>query len=49
MLEMADVKQRLEDIDFVVAPTTPDEHDRIIRADLQTFTGVVRLAGLRPK
>ena len=49
VLQMADVKQRLEDIDFVVAPTTPDEHDRILRADLKTFTGVVRLAGLRPK
>jgi tripartite-type tricarboxylate transporter receptor subunit TctC len=49
VLEMADVKQRLENIEFVAAPTTPDEHDRIIRADLQTFTGVLRLAGLRPK
>jgi len=49
VLEMADVKQRLENIDFVAVPTTPDEHDRIIREDLQTFTGVVRLAGLRPK
>ena len=49
VLEMAEVKQRLENVDFVVAPTTPDEHDRIIRADLETFTGVVRLAGLRPK
>jgi tripartite-type tricarboxylate transporter receptor subunit TctC len=48
-LEIPDVKQRLENIDFVAAPTTPDEHNRIIRADLQTFTGVVQLAGLRPK
>ena len=49
VLEMPDVKQRLENIDFVAAPTTPDEHNRIIRADLRTFTGVVQLAGLRPK
>jgi tripartite-type tricarboxylate transporter receptor subunit TctC len=49
VLEMAEVKQRLENIDFVAAPTTPDEHNRIIRADLQTFSGVVQLAGLRPK
>ena len=49
VLETPDVRQRLENIDFVAAPTTPDEHNRIIRADLQTFTGVVQLAGLRPK
>ena len=49
VLEMRDVKQRFENIDFVAAPTTPDEHNRIIRADLQTFAGVVQLAGLRPK
>ena len=49
VLEMPDVKSRLENIDFVAAPTTPDEHNRIIRADLQTFSGVVQVAGLRPK
>ncbi len=49
VLEMPDVKQRLENIDFVAAPTTPEEHDRIIRADLRTFTGVVQVAGLAPQ
>ena len=49
VLEIPEVKQRLENIDFVAAPTTPDEHNRVIRADLRTFTGVVQLAGLRPK
>ena len=48
VLELPDVKQRFENIDFVAAPTTPDEHNRIILADLRTFTGVVQLAGLRP-
>ena len=49
ILELPDVKQRLENIDFVAAPTTPEEHERIVRADIQTFSGVVTLAGLRPK
>jgi tripartite-type tricarboxylate transporter receptor subunit TctC len=49
ILESPDVKQRLENFDFVAAPTTPEEHDRILRADIQTFAGVVQLAGLRPK
>jgi tripartite-type tricarboxylate transporter receptor subunit TctC len=49
VLDMDDVKRRLEAIDFVAAPTTPDEHKRIIRADLKTFSGVVQLAGMRPR
>lgn len=49
VLELPDVKQRFENIDFVAATTTPEEHDRILRADIATFSGVVRLAGLRPK
>ncbi len=48
-LELPDVKQRFENIDFVAAPTTPEEHQRILRADIQTFSGVVQLAGLPPK
>src|SRR5687768_6070031 len=47
VLEVPEIKQRLENIDFVAAPTTPDEHNRIIRADIQTFSGVVQLAGMR--
>jgi len=32
---------------FAPAPTTPEEHDRILRADIETFTRIVKLAGLR--
>lgn len=49
VLELPEVKERLKNFDFMPAPTSPEEHDRIIRADIATFTGVVRLAGLRPK
>jgi tripartite-type tricarboxylate transporter receptor subunit TctC len=49
ILELPDVKERLGNFDFVSAPTTPEEHDRILRADIETFSNVVRLAGLRAK
>lgn len=49
ILALPEVKQRLEGIDFVAATTTPEEHERVLRADIQTFSGVVTLAGLRPK
>ena len=48
ILELPDVKQRFANLDFTAQPTTPEEHARIIRADIETFSGVVRLAGLRP-
>ena len=49
ILALPDIQERLRGYDFVAAPSTPDEHDRILRADIETFAGVVRLAGLRPK
>src|SRR5262245_60876368 len=49
VLDLPDIKERLKNFDFVPAPTTPEEHDKIIRADIATFAGVVKLAGLRPK
>jgi tripartite-type tricarboxylate transporter receptor subunit TctC len=48
ILEMPDVRDRLEGVDFVAQPTTPEEHEQIIRADIQTFGNVVTLAGMRP-
>ena len=49
ILELPDIKARLQNFDYVAAPSTPEEHNRILRADIETFAGVVRLAGLRPK
>jgi tripartite-type tricarboxylate transporter receptor subunit TctC len=48
VLDMQDVRDRLENVDFTAQPTTPEEHERIIRADIETFSNVVRLAGMRP-
>jgi hypothetical protein len=36
-------------VGFQLAPTTPEEHDRILRAQIETLSKVVRLAGLRAK
>jgi tripartite-type tricarboxylate transporter receptor subunit TctC len=49
ILELPDMKERLLSYDYVVAPSTPEEHNRILRAEIETFSGVVSLAGLRPK
>jgi tripartite-type tricarboxylate transporter receptor subunit TctC len=49
VFELPDVKERLGNFDFVSAPTTPEEHDRILRADIETFTRVVKVAGLLAK
>ena len=49
IFELPDIKDRLKNFDFTPQPSTPEEHERIVRADIETFSGVVRLAGLRPK
>ena len=48
IFELPDVKEKLQNLDYFAAPTTPEEHERVLRADIETFAGVVRLAGLRP-
>ena len=49
MLDLPDVKERLQAIAFVTAPSTPEECDRIVRAQIETLAQVVRDAGLRAK
>jgi tripartite-type tricarboxylate transporter receptor subunit TctC len=47
IFELPDVKDRLKNFDYFLAPTTPEELDKIVRADIATFAEVVKLAGLR--
>lgn len=47
VFELPEVKERLQNFDFMAQPSTPDEHERIVRADIDTFAKVIRLAGLR--
>lgn len=47
ILDLPDIKERLQAMSFFPAPTTPEEFDKIVRADIATFTRVAKLVGLR--
>jgi tripartite-type tricarboxylate transporter receptor subunit TctC len=47
--EMPDVKERMNAISFDIAPTTPEEYDRIVRKQIEIFTQVAKAAGLISK
>jgi tripartite-type tricarboxylate transporter receptor subunit TctC len=49
IFELPDVQERMKHFDYLLAPTTPAEMDKILRSDIETFAEVIRLAGLRPK
>jgi tripartite-type tricarboxylate transporter receptor subunit TctC len=49
ILDLPDVRERLQGIGFVSTPGTPEECDKILRAQVETLTKLVRDAGLRPK
>lgn len=46
VLELKDVRERLQDMGFHIAHTLPDETDRLLRLDIQSFTKQVRTLGL---
>jgi len=43
------VTERLDAIGFVPAPSTPEEQDKIRRAQIETLSKLVIAAGLRSK
>lgn len=47
ILELPEIRERMMSQGFVPAPTTPEEYDRILRAQIATLSKVVRDAGLR--
>jgi tripartite-type tricarboxylate transporter receptor subunit TctC len=49
IFELPDVVERLKNFDYLLVQSTPEEMDRILRADIQTFSEVITLAGLRAK
>jgi tripartite-type tricarboxylate transporter receptor subunit TctC len=49
ILALPDVRERLQGVDFHIAPSTPDEFDKILRADVEIFSKVGKAAGLIPK
>jgi tripartite-type tricarboxylate transporter receptor subunit TctC len=49
IFSLPEVKERLQALGFHLAPTTPEEHERIVRDQIKTFTEVGKLVGLRAK
>lgn len=48
-LAMPEIKDRLQNLGFHVAHASPEEHEKNLRADLETFARIVKEAGLKPK
>jgi tripartite-type tricarboxylate transporter receptor subunit TctC len=46
---LPEVRERLHNLAFQPAPTTPEDTERMLRDDFATFTRIVRDAGMRPK
>lgn len=49
VLDLPDVRERLNAINFVIAPTTPEAYDKIVRAQMEAISKLVVDAGLRGK
>jgi tripartite-type tricarboxylate transporter receptor subunit TctC len=49
IFDLPDVRERMHNYDYLLAPTTPAEMDKVLRSDIETFAEVIRLAGLRPR
>ena len=47
VLLLPDIKERMLAFGFVADPCTPEEHERFLRAQIEIYSGIVRLAGLR--
>ena len=48
VLQLPDLKERLDSVGIHVATTTPEEHDRKLRADIAAFAKVMKEIGLKP-
>jgi tripartite-type tricarboxylate transporter receptor subunit TctC len=49
ILGLPDIRQRLESYDFQVVTSTPEELNKMLRADIEVFTRIGKEAGLRPQ
>ena len=48
-LTVPDIRERLQNMGFNVAPTGPEEHEKNMRADYEVFTRIVKEVGLKAK
>ena len=49
ILDLPEIKVQLQGMGFVPAPNTPEEFEKMVRADIEIFIKMARLAGLRAK
>jgi tripartite-type tricarboxylate transporter receptor subunit TctC len=49
ILDLPDIKERLNALGFHPQPSTPEEYDKILRTQIETLSKLVRDVGLRPK
>jgi tripartite-type tricarboxylate transporter receptor subunit TctC len=49
IVDLPDIKERLHPTGFVIAPSTPDEFDTILREQIDSLSKLVRDLGLRAK
>ncbi|HTE43436.1 MAG TPA: tripartite tricarboxylate transporter substrate-binding protein [Steroidobacteraceae bacterium] len=49
VLDLPDIKERLQGMGFAPAASTPEEFEKIVRSDIETFKKMARIAGLRAK
>jgi tripartite-type tricarboxylate transporter receptor subunit TctC len=47
VFEQPDVKEKMRAQDYHLVPTTPLEHDKILRAQIQSFVDIARRVGLK--
>ena len=47
ILAMPDVRERLSAVAFHITPSTPEEHDKKLRADIAAFAEIVKVIGLQ--
>jgi tripartite-type tricarboxylate transporter receptor subunit TctC len=46
ILDMPDVRERLSAVAFHITPSTPEEHDKKLRADIAAFAAIVKEIGI---
>lgn len=48
ILNLPDIRERLNAVSFQITPCTPEEHERNLRSNIETFSRVMREIGLKP-
>jgi tripartite-type tricarboxylate transporter receptor subunit TctC len=49
VLSLPTIRERLQNTGFNVAPTTPEQHEKNLRHDVEAFSRIVAEVGLKPK